>query len=216
MKKTDLTGKKFGKWTVIKEVEPQREPNGHLRHRWMCKCDCGTVRTVKGRYLTSGRSCSCGCDRISKNAKRMITHNMYKTRIYKVWEDMKSRCDNPHNNRYKNYGGRGITICNSWRENFLNFYEWAINNGYTDKLTIDRIDVNGNYEPSNCRWATPKEQANNRTNNHRITYEGKTLTITQWSEITGINRDALYHRLITRGWDVERALTKPTKRKGVV
>lgn len=214
MTKRDLTGNRFGRWIVIEEVEPVREPSGHLRHRWLCRCDCGTVKSVKGASLIAGRSLSCGCERAENNAKRMTKHNMYRTRLYKVWEGMKSRCDNPHNDRYKNYGGRGIDICDSWRKDFLNFYEWAINNGYKDDLTIDRINVNGNYEPDNCKWSTPKEQANNRTNNHSITYDGKTLTIAQWADLLGINSYILYQRIVKRRWTIERAFTTPVKERG--
>ena len=129
---------------------------------------------------------------------------------------MKSRCDNPNNSRYKNYGGRGITVCNEWKDNFIKFYEWAKANGYNQSLTLDRVDVNGDYEPTNCKWSTPKEQANNRTNNHLVPFNGEILTISQWAAKLNINRDVLYHRIITRKWSIERALTTPVVRKGVV
>lgn len=210
----NLVGKKIGRWTVIEETEAFRQPSGHLRYKYLCRCDCGTEHIINGQTLQSGRALSCGCLTKELNASRMTTHGMYKTRIYKIWEGMKSRCDNPHNDRYKNYGGRGIDICDSWRKDFLNFYEWAINNGYKDNLTIDRIDVNGDYEPNNCKWSTPKEQANNRTNNRNITYDGKTLTLSQWADLLGINSYVLYHRIVSRKWTIERALTTPVKERG--
>lgn len=142
-----------------------------------------------------------------------MKHGLYKgedgkkTRLYGIWEDMKSRCLNSNNRRYSNYGGRGISISEKWN-NYLEFHNWAINNGYSENLTIDRINVNGNYEPSNCKWSTQKQQANNRTNNVYITFENKTLTRQQWSEILGFEKHVLKNR-IKRNWSIERALTTP-------
>lgn len=119
---------------------------------------------------------------------------------------MINRCFRTKDKRYKDYGGRGITVCNEWRNSFKAFYAWAIANGYTDELTIDRIDNNGNYEPSNCRWLSLKEQANNRRSNHLVTYDGQTKTITQWSEERNIKKSTLQRRLSKNGWSVKRAL----------
>lgn len=132
------------------------------------------------------------------------------SRLNKIYNGMKDRCLNPCSPSYKNYGGRGISICQEWN-NFHNFAEWAKNNGYQDDLTLDRIDVNGNYEPSNCRWITLKEQQNNRTNNHLITYDGETKTLQQWGEKLGIKWTTLYKRLQS-GWSVERALKTPPRK----
>lgn len=132
-------------------------------------------------------------------------HNMSKTRLYGIWALMKSRCGNPKITQYKYYGERGIKVCDEWSD-FLAFYDWAINNGYSDTLTLDRRDVNGNYEPSNCEWVTMKEQCNNRTNNRLITYNGKTLTVSQWADERGIKQNTLNKRINRGHWDIGRAL----------
>jgi hypothetical protein len=118
---------------------------------------------------------------------------------------MKTRCSNPNASRYSNYGGRGISVCDEWQE-FINFKDWALSTGYKDNLTIDRIDVNGNYEPANCRWATRKEQANNKTTSHLITYKNETKTMSQWADVLGFELDTLKRRIYL-GWSVEKAFT---------
>lgn len=203
MRKLQLANRKFGRWTVIKEAENKG------RHRaWICKCDCGNEKDVYQDHLVSGKSQSCGCFRTEKVSVVMreikTKHNWYGTRLYKAWQSMKMRCTNPNNHNYENYGGRGIKLCEEWRE-FTPFKEWALNNGYDDTLTIDRIDVNGNYEPSNCRWTTIAVQNNNKRNNRFVTYNGRTQTVSQWAEELNINRDTIYTRL-NRGWSEERAL----------
>lgn len=143
----------------------------------------------------------------------MKKHGLYKdssgkkSRLYHIWEDMKNRCLNTKNKRYHNYGGKGVIIFPSWME-YLPFHNWAINNGYESHLTIDRVDVDGNYEPSNCRWATQKTQANNRSNNIVIEFKGQKLTRQQWSDKLGFKKHVLKNR-IKRGWTIERALTTP-------
>lgn len=204
-------GNRYGRWRVLEKAESYREPSGHLRHVWLCECECGVKRNVKGASLLSGRSLSCGCILREKNVSRMSTHGMYGTRIYKIWEGMKSRCDNPNNSRYKNYGGRGITYCKEW-EDFCNFEEWALSNGYEDNLTLDRIDVNGNYEPDNCRWITNKEQQNNKRDNIYIPYKGVTKTLAEWSEITGKSYACLTYRY-KAGWSAERIIETPIDKK---
>lgn len=135
------------------------------------------------------------------------------SRLYKCWAHMKERCYREADSDYKNYGGRGIRVCDEWRNDYLAFKEWALANGYEPSLTIDRIDYNGNYEPSNCRWATWKEQSNNRRGLHYLTYNGETKTLTEWSEITGISFTTLYMRLTTYGWSVEKALSTRVRRR---
>lgn len=140
-----------------------------------------------------------------------LRHGMRNTRLYDIWRSMKQRCYNPKTNRYKKYGGRGITVCDEWKDNFQSFYDWAMSNGYSDDLSIDRIDPNGNYESNNCRWATAKQQANNRTNNNIIEFNGEVHTLAQWSEITGIKMATIGARL-QKGWSVSDALTiKPLR-----
>ena len=139
------------------------------------------------------------------------THGIRNTRIYEIWKDMKKRCFNPNCAAYHLYGGRGIIVCEKWKDNVKDFYDWAMQNGYTDKLTLDRIDVNGNYEPSNCRWVTKKEQANNTRRNHQISYNGKTQTLQQWADELGISRVSLRHRICDYHWSIEKALTTPIR-----
>lgn len=136
-------------------------------------------------------------------------------RIYKLWSHLKDRCYCKNNKDYKHYGNRGITICESWKHNFINFYSWALSNGYSDNLSIDRIDVNGNYEPDNCRWVTAKQQARNRRNNKFITYNGETHCISEWAEIIGIERKCLEYRV--RKWnDLNRIFNRPVTRNNKI
>lgn len=203
----DLTGQRFGRLVV--------EGRDHTRAKWVywiCRCDCGKKKSVIGASLKSGGTRSCGClhDENSKNTK-WKTHGESGTRLYRKWQSMKARCYQPNSTKYKNYGGRGITVCDQWRSDYAAFRDWALANGYEDGLTIDRIDVNGNYEPSNCRWTTQKKQQNNRSNNRMLTYNGETKSLTEWAEDTGISEMVLRARITKLGWSVERALTEPVK-----
>lgn len=135
-------------------------------------------------------------------------HGKRNTRLYRIWLQMKNRCYNKRSDRYKDYGGRGIVVCVEWRNSFELFYDWSMSHGYSDELTIDRIDNDGNYEPSNCRWVTIKEQSRNTRNNRSLTLNGETHCLIEWAEITGLGRQCIYNRL-RYGWTVEDALTKP-------
>lgn len=182
--------------------------NGNcLERAWLCQCDCGNETTAKERYLKDGHKRSCGCLR----GIHMITHGGTKTRLFKIWQSMHERCESKSHIHYKNYGGRGISVCDEWKD-FITFREWALNNGYSDILSIDRIDVNGNYNPLNCRWVTMKEQHNNKRTNHKIEYNGEVHTIAQWSEITGIGKTTIKER-INVGWSAEDVLTKPVRKR---
>jgi len=177
----DLTGQRFGRLIVIKRVE-----NKGKHVRWLAKCDCGNFIITSGRSLrstTPGRNTrSCGCLRVDIARKNSTKHGKTHTRLYRIWSNMKRRCNSEQDKDYKNYGGRGIKVCEEWKNDFIPFYNWAMSNGYRDDLTIDRIDFNGNYEPSNCRWATTEQQGNNTRINVYITYKGKTQSLKMWSK----------------------------------
>lgn len=197
----DLTGRRYGRYTVIGRAESYISKSGTYQTRWLCRCDCGNERIVFAQALKSGHSKSCGCLQKETATK----HGQKYTRLYGIWHNMKWRCSNEHCQSYPNYGGRGISVCAEW-ERFEPFMEWAMRNGYTDKLTLDRIDNDGDYCPNNCRWATAKEQANNRRNNHYITAFGETRTVSEWAKISGISRQAINWR-INNGWMPEDAIT---------
>lgn len=147
-----------------------------------------------------------------KGNKNAVKHGLSNTRLHKIWHSMYCRCYYPTTNQYKNYGGRGIKVCEEWKhtQGFINFYNWAINNGYKENLTLDRIDNNKGYCPENCRWKTPKEQSNNRRNNVCYTFNGETKTSKQWCELYNVSQTTLLDRL-KRGWTLEQALTISTK-----
>lgn len=181
-----MIGKKFGRLTVLEEL-PERK---HRRKVYKCQCDCGNITNITGSQLRSGAIKSCGC---IKGIKRRGYKYNY-PRLYNIWQQMKMRCYNKKRKYYDDYGGRGIRICDEWLNDNTEFFDWAINNGYQDDLTIDRINVNGNYEPSNCRWATLEQQANNTRNNVLLTYNGKVQTIAQWSNELHVPYSTLYNR----------------------
>lgn len=203
MKLVDLTGQRFGRLTVI-----ERAPNVGRKTMWKCKCDCGNYTVVGQTDLHSQRTKSCGCMFKEQLAERNTKHGLSNTRLCSIWRAMKGRCDNPNNRAYKNYGGRGIKVCAEWENDLQAFYSWAISNGYTDELSIDRIDVNGNYCPENCRWASKKVQANNTRANRYLEYNGKRQTIAQWGAETGV-RPATIRRRLELGWTIENALKTP-------
>lgn len=207
----DFLGKRFGRLTVISKADPIKEgSSGRLRPAVLCKCDCGNEKVVRIMCLKRGSCVSCGCLARDNASKRLLKHGMTHTRLFSIWDGMLDRCYHSYSIMYKNYGGRGISICDEWQKDFMNFYHWAIDNGYEDGLTIDRINTDGNYEPSNCRWATYKDQARNRRNNHFLTFNGETKTATEWAEITGIKLSTLLGR-IDKGYSVEKALSMPVQ-----
>lgn len=178
----NIKGEKFGRWTVM---EYSRQ-NPQKAAMWKCKCECDTVRDVRATVLITGRSKSCGCLGRENAAKVTTTHGHTRgnrcSRLYNIYSSMKGRCLNPNVTNYHRYGGRGIKVCEEWINSFESFCDWALANGYTDELTIDRINNDGNYEPGNCRWATRKEQVQNRRNTRRDVIEGESLVVDQISK----------------------------------
>lgn len=204
----DLSGKKFNFLTVLK-----REKNIYGKPAFLCLCDCGKTSIVSSSDLKHSRVKSCGCMRGIGGKIHRTTHGLSKTRIYKTYLSMKQRCYNKNCTAYKNYGLRGIKICDEWLNDFKNFYQWSIENGYKNNLTIERIDFNGNYQPSNCKWATTKEQGNNTRHCVFVTIDGVTKTIKQWCEHNLIDIRVFSNRRYTLKWDLIKALTQPTVRK---
>ena len=191
----DLTGRKFGKLTVLKRDEEKQ-----TARYWLCECECGKQISTITASLTNGRTKSCGCLR-----RKPHKHGEYKTRLYRIWGSMKGRCNDPKND---GYGGRGITVCEEWKE-YIPFRDWALSNGYQDNLSIDRIDVNGNYKPDNCRWVDDYIQANNTRKNVNITWNGETHSLSEWGRIkpNGLDYDTLRSRL-RDGWSVEETFSE--------
>lgn len=177
MKKIDLMGNKYGRLTVIGVAESRRKPSGALMSYWLCECDCGTKKEISGEALRDGRVITCGCGVKERIAKLNYSHGMSNIREYKSWQHIKYRCLNKNAAKYPDYGGRGITICERWINSFENFYSDM--GKAPDKHTIDRIDVNGNYEPTNCRWASNTTQTNNQRKTIRIDFHGEQLTMSE-------------------------------------
>lgn len=204
MKASDLVGFRFGNLTVIERKGSDKKGQS----LWLCRCDCGTEKIVRGHDLKGGTK-SCGCSR--KYNCGLYKHGLSHTRVHSIWRSIKDRCYNPKNYDYKHYGGRGITVCEEWKSDFLSFYNWALSNGYEEGLTIDRIDVNGEYSPENCQWVSIVEQSNNRRNNKVVTFRGESLTIAQWSKKTGVKYGDIQNRL-NYGYSFEEAINPNFKR----
>ena len=187
-KKVDMIGKRFGRWKVLEEAA--RAKCGAVKY--LCKCDCGKEKIVNGVSLRNGTSQSCGCYN-----RELITNpnKIYNTKLWAIWDNMKQRCYNSNNKAYKNYGGRGIKVCDEWKGSSFSFYNWAINNGYKEGLTLDRIDNEKDYCPQNCRWVTMAVQQNNKRTNRFFTYKGITKTIMQWSKDKNICYGTLIQRI---------------------
>ena len=222
----DLTRQKFGRLIVIEKA-------GHSkgnRLQWLCKCDCGNFKITTSSDLKSGKVRSCGCLRkettskmAKSRSKSRIKHNKSNTRIYRIWSTMKQRCYNSKCFSYKWYGKKGIKICDEWKNNFIFFYNWAIDNGYKENLSIDRIDVNGNYEPSNCRWITIREQQKNKrpssewkkrniVNKKRtsfVIFNGESISKFDLCKKFGISVETFNYRVGKKGMSIEEALKTP-------
>lgn len=191
----EVIGKTFGRLKVLSRVENKITSQGKKQSMWLCQCRCGKTCIVSYHSLSTGNTKSCGCLEFDIKSKIHKTHGMKHTRLYGIWCAIKKRCLNKKDINFIYYGGRGITICDEWKNDFKTFYDWSIANGYKENLTIDRIDVNGNYEASNCRWATYKEQNRNKRNSRMITFNGETHCLAEWAEKIGINSKTLASRL---------------------
>lgn len=209
-KAKDLVGQRFGRLMVLYDT-------GERRNRevvWHCQCDCGNELDIRSKSLVSAHTTSCGCYRRQRVAEVNTVHGMTRGKkfhpIYQAWCDMLQRCENPNVKCFRNYGLRGIKVCDEWHK-FIPFCDWALASGWQKKLQLDRINNNGNYEPGNCRWVTPQENSRNRRSNRMITFAGKTQCLVAWADETGIEYCALWVRINRYRWPIERALTESVK-----
>lgn len=205
----DLTGQRFGRLVVLERAAHAKGE----RVRWRCKCDCGKVTIVLSDKLRCGETRSCGCLQKEIVSRYNTKHKKCDEKLYRIWNDIKQRTGNKNNPRYADYGARGITVCAEWQNDFLAFRTWALTHGYQEGLSIDRIDNDKGYSPDNCRWTTDIQQANNKRNNHIVTYQGKSLTLAEWAKELNISYTALKQRINKLGWSIERALTTPVRKK---
>lgn len=193
-------GSRYRRLVVLEQV------TRHAPIKWKCRCDCGKIIVAIGKSLAQGSADSCGCLRAERLSKSKTKHGACGTGTYRVWMHMRQRCENPTDNGFPDYGGRGIRVCERWRKSFSSFFE-DMGEKPTGK-SINRINNDGNYEPSNCKWATESEQANNRRGNRVLEFKGKRLTVSQWSMELGLSQKALRSR-VQMGWPVERILSEP-------
>ena len=207
----DITGNRYGRLVAIKPIS--KIPG---KYHWECQCDCGNTCIVNGAYLRNGKTKSCGClkEEVLKNGANRNASLLSGTRLYHIWFGMKSRCDREKNQAYERYGKRGIAVCDEWngKDGFIRFYEWAMNNGYDESLSLDRIDNDGGYSPDNCRWTTEKVQANNRRSNRRFEVNGEIKTLAELCEEYHVSYQMVQNR-VNRGWNIIDALTMPPKRE---
>lgn len=203
MKYEDLTGRKFHRLEVISNAGT----NKHGAQMWNCLCECGSFTCVPSQNLKSGNTKSCGCWKRNTVKTASITHGQAQTRIYRIWNNMKQRCQNPNIPQYKQYGARGIRVCEEWQQ-FEPFFQWATANGYTEHLSIDRINNDGDYAPDNCRWATSKEQAHNTRRSLHVTIGDESKTVEQLAAESGLNPKTIYKRYSNgeRGYDLIRPI----------
>lgn len=200
--------------TAIKITRIEKNSKGRNVRYWLCKCDCGGFKEVDGFSLTRGHVKSCGCDRKKYGT---LVKDM---KLYGIYQCMKQRCFNKNDINYKNYGGRGISVCDEWvgKNGFDNFYKWAISAGYDDskgrfEQSIDRIDVNKDYSPDNCKFSTMEEQCYNKRNTVKLEYNGGIYNLKELSELCQISADTLYQRIIRYNWSVDRAINTPVMKR---
>jgi hypothetical protein len=202
----DETGRRYGK-LVVQHRDESAEADEAV---WYCKCDCGNFRSMRGTHLRKQHEPSCGCDRSEKAGRRATRHGKADSRVYQTWRSMLKRCYQTRNASYSRYGGRGIEVCERWRHSFENFLADMGEGG--EGMSLERIDSDDHYGPDNCRWATAKEQANNRRDNRRVTFRDQTKTVTAWAEEMGL-RPGLVVARIAAGWSVDDALQTPPRKK---
>ena len=208
-------GDRFGRLVIIKEVE-SKVYKRYKNRRVLCQCDCGNTKVVDLYQLMNGRISSCGCyrtKRASTLGKMSLKYDkrITSSKLYSIWHGMKCRCNTKTSGSYGRYGAKGVSVCKEWDDDYTTFYNWAISNGYSDGLTIDRIDNNGIYEPSNCRWADYSKQANNRKSNVHMSFNGESHTIAEWSKILGIKYQTLFNRR-KLGWNDHEIISTPVRR----
>lgn len=200
----DCLNKRYGQAQVIEYVGMNKTHNC----LWLCKCDCGNTFVTTATHLRSGHTKSCGCLRDEKTAIRFTKHDLSNSRLSSIWRNMKGRCTNLKTKEYHRYGGRGIKVCSQWNDDFKSFYDWAMRNGYSDNLSLDRIDNDKDYAPDNCRWADRKMQCRNKSNNRHFLLNGQQKTLVEWCEIYGMKYSTVYRRL-RRDWSLKKALVTP-------
>lgn len=201
----EYVGKKINRLTILDFGPDKIRKDGSKRRTYECLCECGNKIVAEAYNVITGVTKSCGClskERIREMGQSNIKHGGISKhapyeyyRLYKRWELMKSRCNNPNNRQYNNYGGRGIGVCDEWNNSFDNFKNWALQNGYSIDLTLDRIDVNGDYEPNNCRWTDMKTQSNNKRNNVHLIIDGEDHTVSEWAEISNRSARSIFYRI---------------------
>lgn len=199
-------GMRFGRLTVMVDSDPIVNPSGQKSRTLKCLCDCGNTVTVRYSGLISGTTRSCGCLKRENSGKHLLKHGLAKLPEYKIWKDMRKRCNNENQSHYHRYGGRGISVCKEWDD-----FEVFMKDMGTrpEGTTIDRIDNDGGYSPDNCRWVSLKENSRNKEKTRFLTFNGETRCISEWSERLGIRRKLIHERIDQYGWSVERALTEP-------
>lgn len=214
-KQIDESGKRFNRLVVI-ECVGKKYYSGKPRRIWLCQCDCGNTLITPITPLKLGRTKSCGCMNSENRRLNYRKHGMSSSRVFHIWANMLDRCNNPNSPRYQDYGGRGITVCDEWidENGSTNFINWALSNGYSNNLTLDRIDNDKGYSPQNCRWVDNRTQQRNKRTNRLIDYQNETHCLKEWSEILNIKYTTLQTRL-RNGWSVEKAFQTPiSKSKG--
>lgn len=210
LRRDNLLGQTFGRLTVIAAAPHRLRPAGAPACYWLCRCQCGTEKEIAAGHLVHGSIRSCGClrDEIAAAARNNLAHGMTGTPTYTSWVSMRQRCRDPNTVGWRRYGGRGISVCERW-EDFDTFL--ADMGERPDGTTLDRIDNDGNYEPGNVRWATPPEQSNNQSTTQRVTFNGRTQSMSQWAHEVGLPPSVVCNRIRRSGWSVDKALTTPVR-----